>query len=162
MKIYVLFFQLFVIEGFRLFKHANRITMAPVKALKKTASTSTIDGKSITDNAIIEYLTVKGSKRLAIVSKKSGAHLDVVNEARKTFSVPLSRVSYHINGSFAFGDLVRLNELIIELKPQMVSGIFKLATFLICKCRIHSTCPTLIYLHYIGRESVGGHIRDFI
>jgi hypothetical protein len=79
-----------------------------------------IDGKSITDGSLVEYTSAKGSKRLAIVCKRIGAQLEVLNDAKKSFSVPISRVTYHINGTFAFGDLLRLNEILGDLKPIQV------------------------------------------
>ena len=36
-----------------------------------------IDGRSIKEGSIIEYASSKGTKRLAIVKKRSGAHLEV-------------------------------------------------------------------------------------
>ena len=50
-----------------------------------------IDAKSIKDGSLVEYTSAKGSKRLAIVSKRVGAHLDVLNDAKKSFSVPISK-----------------------------------------------------------------------
>jgi len=107
-------------ESFKLFLPKNVFRQKIIHAVKKNFQSSSFDVRNIKNNSIIEYISSKGSKRLAIVGKRSGAHFDVLNEAKKSFSVPLHRISYHINGNFAFGDLLRLNELIIELKPQMV------------------------------------------
>jgi hypothetical protein len=84
-----------------------------------------IDGRQIEAGSLIEYVSGKGSKRLAIVHQRVGAHLEVLNDAKKAFSVPLSRVTHHINGSFAFGDLLRLTEVLAEMKPIQVERLWE-------------------------------------
>lgn len=88
-------------------------------------SSGSIDARSIKEGSLIEYVSGKGSKRLAIVNKRTGAHLEVLNDARKAFSVPISRVTHHINGSFAFGDLLRLTEMLGEMKPIQVERLWE-------------------------------------
>jgi hypothetical protein len=106
-----------------------------------------IDGQAISDGSLVEYINAKGSKRLAIVSKKVGAHLEVRNDAKKSFSVPISRITYHINGSFAFGDLLRLNEILGELKPIQVERLWESTT--------GQTNPNVCNLMYISKQMFG-------
>ena len=108
---------------------------------------SVIDGKSISDGSLVEYTTTKGSKRLAIVSKSVGAHLDVLNDAKKSFSVPITRVTYHINGTFAFGDLLRLNEILADLKPIQIERLWESS--------IGLNNPPVFNLKYISKQIFG-------
>jgi hypothetical protein len=108
---------------------------------------SVIDGKSIKDGSLVEYTTTKGSKRLAIVSKSVGAHLDVLNDAKKSFSVPITRVTYHINGTFAFGDLLRLNEILADLKPIQIERLWESS--------IGLSNPPVFNLKYISKQIFG-------
>ena len=112
-----------------------------------TTSEYVIDAKSIKDGSLVEYTSAKGSKRLAIVSKRVGAHLDVLNDAKKSFSVPISRVTYHINGTFAFGDLLRLNEILGDLKPIQVERLWE-ASF-------GQTNPAICDFQYISKQIFG-------
>ena len=106
-----------------------------------------IDGKSIREGSLVEYTSAKGSKRLAIVGKRVGAHLDVLNDAKKSFSVPISRVTYHINGTFAFGDLLRLNEILGDLKPIQVERLWE-ASF-------GQTNPAACTLKHVSKQIFG-------
>lgn len=108
---------------------------------------SAIDGKSIRDGSLVEYTSTKGSKRLAIVSKSVGAHLDVLNDAKKSFSVPITRVTYHINGTFAFGDLLRLNEILADLKPIQIERLWESS--------IGLNNPPVFNLKYISKQIFG-------
>lgn len=108
---------------------------------------SLIDAKTIRDGSLVEYTSTKGTKRLAIVSKRVGAHLDVLNDARKSFSVPISRVTYHINGTFAFGDLLRLNEILGDLKPIQVERLWESS--------FGQNNPAVCNLMYISRQIFG-------
>ena len=74
---------------------------------------------------MVEYISAKGSKRLALVNRTIGAHLEVVNDAKKTFSVPLSRVTYRINGTYQFGDLLRLNDVLFDLKAAQAERVWE-------------------------------------
>lgn len=112
-----------------------------------TRSEDIIDGMSIKDGSLVEYTSAKGNKRLAIVSKRVGAHLDVLNDAKKSFSVPISRVTYHINGTFAFGDLLRLNEILGDLKPIQVERLWE-ASF-------GQTNPAVCNFRYISKQIFG-------
>jgi hypothetical protein len=108
---------------------------------------SLIDAKTIRDGSLVEYTSTKGTKRLAIVSKRVGAHLDVLNDARKSFSVPISRVTYHINGTFAFGDLLRLNEILGDLKPVQVERLWESS--------FGQNNPAVCNLLYISKQIFG-------
>lgn len=123
----VIFGTIFPSQSFR--SHFSKTTSFSLNYAVKKQSIYTgeyvIDGKSITDGSLVEYTSAKGSKRLAIVCKRSGAQLEVLNDAKKSFSVPISRVTYHINGSFAFGDLLRLNEILGDLKPIQVERLWE-------------------------------------
>ena len=93
-------------------------------ALKKMTQSTMIETKSIREGSIIEYISAKGLRRVALVNTKEGGLVKVVNEARKLFKVPFSRLTYHIEGKYAFGDLLRLEELLQELKLPMVEAIW--------------------------------------
>lgn len=123
----VIFGTIFPSQSFRS-RFSKTISFSLNYAVKKQSIYTgeyVIDGKSITDGSLVEYTSAKGSKRLAIVCKRSGAQLEVLNDAKKSFSVPISRVTYHINGSFAFGDLLRLNEILGDLKPIQVERLWE-------------------------------------
>ncbi len=79
----------------------------------------------VQDGSLVEYISAKGSKRLALVNKTIGAHIEVVNDAKKSFSVPLSRVTYHINGTYQFGDLLRLNDILFDLKAAQAERVWE-------------------------------------
>ena len=110
-------------------------------------SENIIGAKSIKDGSLVEYTSTKGTKRLAIVSKRTGAYLDVLNDARKSFTVPISRVTYHINGSFAFGDLLRLNEILGDLKPIQVERLWESS--------FGQKHPAVCNLNYISKQIFG-------
>ena len=75
---------------------------------------------------MVEYISAKGSKRLAIVRRRSsGGTVEAVNDARLTFTIPTSRVSIHIPGKFEFGDLLRLQEMLDDLRPNQVERIWE-------------------------------------
>jgi len=84
-----------------------------------------VNDELIKHGSIVEFISLKGIKYVALVSSKEGAHLKVQNEARKYFSVPFTRVTYVIDGTYAFGDLLRLHEILQELKLHMVENIWE-------------------------------------
>lgn len=86
---------------------------------------SPIDAKAVKDGSLVEYISGKGAKRLAIVNSRLGLQLEVLNEAKRTIKVPITRVTHHIKGSFAFGDLLRLNEILSDLKPNQVERLWE-------------------------------------
>lgn len=126
-----------------------RLASLPVQKRPDTVvqADNLIDGKAIRDGSLVEYTSTKGTKRLAIVSKRVGAHLDVLNDARKSFSVPISRVTYHINGTFAFGDLLRLNEILGDLKPIQVERLWESS--------FGQSNPAVCNLQYISKQIFG-------
>lgn len=130
-------------------KSSCRILHQTSLAVQKRQQTSEIitGAKSIRDGSLVEYTSTKGTKRLAIVSKRSGAYLDVLNDARKSFTVPISRVTYHINGSFAFGDLLRLNEILGDLKPIQVERLWESS--------FGQKHPAVCNLNYISKQIFG-------
>lgn len=77
------------------------------------------------EGSIIEYISVKGSKRLAYVTKRQGAHLDVLNELNKSFSIPLHRVATQINGKFEYRDLMKLITSLDSMKQEQVQMVWK-------------------------------------
>lgn len=48
-----------------------------------------------------------------------------MNDAKKMYMVPLGRVTFHIANTYAFGDLIRLNDQIQEMKPQTVESLWE-------------------------------------
>jgi hypothetical protein len=123
-------------------------SLAVQKRQQTTSPSEIITGaKTIKDGSLVEYTSTKGTKRLAIVSKRSGAYLDVLNDARKSFTVPISRVTYHINGSFAFGDLLRLNEILGDLKPIQVERLWESS--------FGQKHPAVCNLNYISKQIFG-------
>ena len=110
-------------------KQLTRITAYNPQYRRNSSPTprsyATDSQRSIREGSLIEYVTGKGSKRLALVNKRIGANLEVSNDARKVFSVSISRVTHHINGSFAFGDLLRLTEMLGEMKPIQVERLWE-------------------------------------
>lgn len=59
--------------------------------------------------------------------RRSSGGLDVLNEARVEYSIPVTRVTYHVEGLYAFGDLISLSELLAEMKPQMIEPAWEAA-----------------------------------
>ena len=92
------------------------------------APSSGIDGRSVKDGSIIEYLSAKGSKRLAIVNKRKGPELEVLNNALMEFSVSVSKVTYLIEGLYSFDDLVNLNNALGDQKLEQVEGLWNSVT----------------------------------
>ena len=76
------------------------------------------------EGCIVEYISVKGSKRLAYVVRKQGAHLDVINELNKSFSIPLYRVATYINEKFEYRDLLKLTADLDNLKHEQAHGVW--------------------------------------
>ena len=74
---------------------------------------------------IVEYVSAKGSKRIALISKRSGPMLEALNDARNSFSIQQKKVTYTIHGKFEFGDLLRLNELLEEMRPNTVERLWE-------------------------------------
>ena len=89
------------------------------------AFTHSATSSKVQEGSLVEYISAKGSKRLALVNRTIGAHLEVVNDAKKTFSVPLSRVTYRINGTYQFGDLLRLNDVLFDLKAAQAERVWE-------------------------------------
>jgi hypothetical protein len=77
------------------------------------------------EGSIVEYISAKGSKRLAYVVRKQGAHLDVVNELNKSFSIPLYRVATYINEKFEYRDLLKLTADLDNLKHEQAHSVWK-------------------------------------
>ena len=86
---------------------------------------SDIDGRSIKDGSLIEYISSKGSKRLAMVTKRKGSTLDVVNNVMVEFSVSVAKVTYLIDGTFSFSDLTQLDNNITSLQLHQVEVLWK-------------------------------------
>ena len=110
-------------------KQLTRITAYNPQYRRNTSPTprnsATDSQRSIRAGSLIEYVTGKGGKRLALVNKRIGYNLEVSNDARKVFTVSISRVTHHINGTFAFGDLLRLTEMLGEMKPIQVERLWE-------------------------------------
>ena len=83
-----------------------------------------IDGRSIKDGSLIEYLSAKGSKRLALVNKRKGPTLVVLNNDMMEFSVSVSKVSLVIEGYYAVNDLKRLIDLVDKLELNQVQKLW--------------------------------------
>ena len=83
-----------------------------------------IDGRSIKDGSLIEYLSAKGSKRLALVNKRKGPTLLVLNNDMMEFSVSVSKVSLVIEGYYAVNDLKRLIDLIDNVELCQVQKLW--------------------------------------
>lgn len=99
-------------------------------ALKRGSSTSPkvtasrIDGRSIKDGSLIEYVSPKGSKRLAIVSKRKGENLEVLNNVMVEFLVPVSKVTHLINGFHTYDDLMNLTSTMNMNKQDQVQNLW--------------------------------------
>lgn len=94
-------------------------------AIKRLFPTKFSEVKSIKSGNMVEYVSAKGSKSVALVNQREGAHLKVMNDAKKIFSIPFSRLTYHIDGNYQFGDLLRLDELLLDLKQNMVERVWE-------------------------------------
>jgi exoribonuclease II len=100
----------------------NAFKRGPYTSSPKAPS-SGIDGRSVKDGSIIEYLSAKGSKRLAIVNKRKGPELEVLNNALMEFSVSVSKVTYLIEGLYNFDDLTRLTNALTDQKLEQVQEL---------------------------------------
>jgi hypothetical protein len=74
----------------------------------------------VTVGNMIEHSSLKGSRLVALVTNRTGSSIEVLNDAKKTYLVPFNRVTFNMQGKFLFGDLIRLNDQVFDLKPQMV------------------------------------------
>lgn len=103
----------------------NKQVLSSVTSTSSTRNEYQVDSRDITEASLVEYISSKGNRRLAIVNKRTAIQIEipVMNDARKTFSVPMSRITYHINGTFVFGDLLRLTEIVADLRPMQVSRL---------------------------------------
>jgi len=106
-----------------LLNHPRRVERSEVYSRIKLNERHQQDrgNQNIRSGSMIEYTSAKGSKRLALVVGRSDNVLDVLNEARKPFTVTCNRVTYHISGNFEFGDLLRLNEIVMEIRQTLAS-----------------------------------------
>jgi exoribonuclease II len=100
----------------------NAFKRGPYTSSPKAPS-SGIDGRSVKDGSIIEYLSAKGSKRLAIVNKRKGPELEVLNNVLMEFSVSVSKVTYLIEGLYNFDDLTRLTNALNDQKLEQVQEL---------------------------------------
>jgi exoribonuclease II len=100
----------------------NAFKRGPYTSSPKAPS-SGIDGRSVKDGSIVEYLSAKGSKRLAIVNKRKGPELEVLNNALMEFSVSVSKVTYLIEGLYNFEDLTRLTNALTDQKLEQVQEL---------------------------------------
>ena len=87
-------------------------------------SSSRIDGRSIKDGSLIEYVSAKGTKRLAIVSKRKGESLEVLNNVMIEFLVPVSKVTHLINGFHTYDDLMDLTSTISMYNEDQVQKLW--------------------------------------
>lgn len=87
-------------------------------------SSSRIDGRSIKDGSLIEYVSAKGTKRLAIVSKRKGESLEVLNNVMIEFLVPVSKVTHLINGFHTYDDLMDLTSTISMYNEDHVQKLW--------------------------------------
>lgn len=92
---------------------------------KPKSPVSSIDGRSIKDGSLIEYVSSKGSKRLAMVKKRKGSTLEVLNNVMVEFSVSVAKVTYLIDGTFSFDDLIQLNDKIGGLQVHEVENLWE-------------------------------------
>ena len=74
---------------------------------------------------IVEYENSKGSKRLVLINKRLGTYFEVKNEVNNTFTIPVKRVSYLVEGEFQFEDLRLLNDMILDLKPADIERVYE-------------------------------------
>lgn len=123
-------FRRTVFTATHLSSSAQRVTPLSTSSSSKVRANSydsrLVNHSLIGEGSLIEYVSSKGSRRLAIVKKGvAGAHLDVLNEARKAFSVPVSRVTYVIQGSFLFTDLLRLEGLLGSVSVSQAQAIWE-------------------------------------
>lgn len=84
-----------------------------------------IDIRTIKDLCLVEYVSGKGSKRLAIVSKRRGYDLTILNSMSVEFSINVLKVSYLIAGNYAFSDLEDLMNLINKLQLSQVESLWE-------------------------------------
>ena len=107
----------------------QKATALGSKARVSTPDSRQVKPSLISEGSLVEYVSSKGSRRLALVKKGvAGAHLDVMNQARKTFSVPISRVTYVVQGSFVFADLLRLEGTLGSVSVAQAQTVWEILT----------------------------------
>ena len=74
---------------------------------------------------MVEYISAKGSKRLAIITRRNGSLIEAVNDARLSFTIATTRISFQIPGKFEFGDMLRLQEMLDELRPSQIERLWE-------------------------------------
>ena len=73
----------------------------------------------------MEYVSNKGTKQLCLVQSRRGNNIDVINETKYSFQIPLYRISCYVQGKFVFGDLLKLNEIISDGKPIHIERLWE-------------------------------------
>jgi len=75
---------------------------------------------------IVEHLSSKGTKQLALVMKRlSKFTLEVMNDAKMEYLVNTKRVSHLIPGNYTLGDLLRLQEMLLHIKPLQLEKLWE-------------------------------------
>ena len=93
--------------------------------LKLTSKSSSINNNpnfsnKVSQGCILEYVSGKGSKRLALVIKKntnnptSNKKVDVVNDLDMSFTISSNKITYIIPGTFVHGDLIEIQKKLIH------------------------------------------------
>ena len=89
-------------------------------------SYSVYESDGLRSGSIVEHLSSKGTKQLALVTRRlSRFTLEVMNEAKMEYNINTKRVSHLVPGNYTIGDLLRLQEMLLHIKPQQMEKLWE-------------------------------------
>jgi hypothetical protein len=112
----------------------NLITSSDPSAHSSSSNSSSSGGHSysvhesdgLRSGSIVEHLSSKGTKQLALVMRRlSRFTLEVMNDAKMEYNINTKRVSHLVPGNYTIGDLLRLQEMILHIKPQQMEKLWE-------------------------------------
>jgi hypothetical protein len=114
-------------KAYRTKQYSKGLDLAVIKCVETKNTDHGLDARTIKDGSLIEYVTSKGSKVLAIVTKRKGLSLEVMNSNPNslTFLLQFSKVTNHIQGYYALSDLEHLVGMISELNASQVESLWE-------------------------------------
>jgi hypothetical protein len=75
---------------------------------------------------IVEYISSKGTKQVVLVEAVRNSYLlNVINDAKKMFTIQSDKVTHVIRGEYSFGDLLALQKMLLECKSSQVERLWE-------------------------------------
>ena len=92
---------------------------------RSKAPAGLIDWKSIKKGCLVQYVTPKGMKRLALVDDEKGHKLEIIDSQLHKFSITVANVANIIEGSFGLSDLQQLEQTLLGLTQDTVKALWE-------------------------------------